>query len=220
MCLFAMKECSHANELEAEVNAVNTFLDIEKQQAIQDSVLHAEDIEEMNQNLMSEISARILLEKKFEEFQSIQSHVKAEIITRIDTVIQYEKIESPIVENWNDCIPVDTVKEYFIQIPRKAKIEDDWMKLYTTIDTALMIDSMILLNKFDVTIGYKKPDKPLKFLRRKQPVVELKSYSPYSQVNYVNNIVVKGKPDGVFTSKPAIFGYGFVAGFGSRHVIK
>lgn len=192
--MFLLKECEHSKELEDEVNAVNDFWEGEEAQWISRDSIQAQDIAQMQQNLMTETSARILLEEEFKRFKSINSQVRAEIITMIDTVIEYRDIENNIVDNYQDCIPVDTVKEHFIQIPRIASLEDQWMKIYTTIDTALMIDSLFFINKFDVTIGYKKPDKPLKFLRRKEPVVELISYSPYSKVNYVNNIVVKDKP--------------------------
>lgn len=192
--MFLLNECEHNRELEDEVEAVNSFWEGEEAQWISRDSIQAVDIAEMEQNLMTEISARKLLEDEFERFKSIQSHVRAEIVTRIDTVIQFKEIEKLIVDNYQDCVPADTVKKHFIQIPRNANLEDQWMQIYTTIDTALTIDSMLFINKFDVTIGYKKPDKPFKFLRRKEPVVELISYNPYSTVNYVNNVVVKDKP--------------------------
>lgn len=198
LLMFLLKECEHNKELEDEVNTVNAFLDIEKQSSFDRDSIHAHDIKEMEQNLLTETSARILLEEEFQRFKKIQSHTRFESTSGIrevlvpfevhDTVIQ-------IVNNYVDAIPVDTVKKYFIQIPKIAKLDtSDWFQLYTTIDTALTIDSLFFINKFDVTIGYKKPDKPFKFLRKKVPTVELISYSPYTTLNYVNNITVKGKP--------------------------
>ena len=70
-----------------------------------------------------------------------------------------------------------------------------------------------MINKFDVTIGWKKPDKSFKFLRKKIPVVELISYSPYSKINYVNNVVVDDNKSNIFTSKPAMVVYGAAAGY-------
>ena len=213
-------ECNHNAELREEVEAVNNFWEGEESQWISRDSIQAQDIVEMKQNLMSETSARIILEEEFERFKSIQSHTRAELITRIDTLlIPYEVLDTVIINNYVDVIPVDTVNKYFIQIPRKSKFEDEWMKLYTTIDTALMIDSAYFINKFDVTIGYKKPDKRFKFLRRKEPVVELTSYSPYTKVNYVNNVTVKGKPSSG-GQKILIFAGGAVAGFVGGVLIK
>jgi len=214
LSLFLFQECEHTSQLEQDLEATNNFLEIEKQQSISRDSIHAQDIVEMKQNLMSEVSARMLLEEEFERFKEISSHVRTETVTRIDTMfIAYNPSDTnDIINDYTDCIPIDTVRAYFIQTPKGINYADTWFAFSGTVDSiGLTIDSMSMVNKFDVTIGWKKPDKPFKFLRRKEPVVELISYSPYTQVNYINNIVVD-KKESIFNSKLAWAVYGTTAG--------
>lgn len=220
LALTSLSQCQRANDLKHDLESSYNFLEIEKKSAFNRDSLHVHEMKQMKQNLMSETAARLLLEEDYKRFKDIRNQVRVEMTTSIDTIyIPYETLDTVIINNYADVIPVDTVNKYFIQIPRKSKFEDGWMKLYTTIDTALIIDSMRFINKFDVTIGYKKPDKPLKFLRHKQPVVELTSFNPYTTINYINNIVVDDKKNPA-KAMAVSGGVGFVVGFVTRHFIK
>jgi hypothetical protein len=70
-------------------------------------------------------------------------------------------------------------------------------------------------NKIDAILGWQKPDKPLKFLRKAEPVVKINSYNPYSRIGAINNLVVedeRSKFGKVLTSKPMMFLYGVIGG--------
>jgi len=213
LSLFWLRECEHSSDLERDLESTNNFWETEKEQMISRDSIHIHDMKEMEQNLMSEVSARILLEEEFERFKEISSHVRTETVTRIDTMfIAFDPDSNNIINDYTDCIPVDTVRAYFIQTPKGVGYADTWFAFSGTVDSiGLTIDSLSMINKFDVTIGWKKPDEPFKFLRKKQPVVELVSYNPYTKVNYINNIVVDNK-ESIFNSKAAWAIYGATAG--------
>lgn len=209
LCGILFNQCEQIDQLESDLTASDTFREIEKQQSISRDSIHVEDMKEMKQNLMSEKASRVLLEDEFNRFKIVQSHVRFESKTRIDTMyIPYVVDSTDRFAQYDSCIPLDTVKAHFLPVPKKVIYNDNWFSFNSTLGMeGLTIDSMSMANKFDVTIGWKKPDKPFKFLRRKQPVVELISYNPYTSINYVNNVVVE-KKGSIFTSKPAMFMYG------------
>lgn len=190
-CLL-LSECQKSSDLERDAEAMQAFYENEKNQIISRDSIEAQQLIDMKQNLMSEIAAREILEEEFERFKEIQSHVRFESVTRVDTLrIPYMVPGVNILADYTDYIPVDSVKKHFVQVPQDLVYNDDWFKFHGTVDQDhFMIDSMNFVNKFDVTIGTKKSDKPLAFLRKKEYVVELVSYNPYTSVNYVNNIIV------------------------------
>ena len=215
LCGLLLNQCQESSDLERDLESTVNFLDIEKQQSISRDSIHIEDMKQMEQNIMSEQAARILLTEEFNRFKSIQSHTRIETRTRIDTFfIPYDPDSNNILADYSDYIPVDTVNKYFIQTPKGVSYSDTWFAFNGSVDSiGLSIDSMVFMNKFDVTIGYKKPDKSFKFLRKKEPVVELISYNPYTKINYVNNVVVEKPKGSIFTSKAAMFIYGAAGGY-------
>ena len=87
------------------------------------------------------------------------------------------------------------------------------MRFYATVGKSFNIDSLILINKFDATLGWKKPDKAFKFLRKSEPVLAFNSYNPYSTAPYINNLVIEDdgtKFGKILLSRPAFFMYGFL----------
>ena len=215
LSLLLFNQCEHVADLERDIESTNSFWENEEKQWVSRDSIKAHDIAEMKMNLMTESSARQLLEEEFERFKDIQSHVRTEVITRVDSfLIPYTPDSADILAMYDSLIPIDTVNKHFIQIPKGVSYSDTWFAFDANIDSiGLTIDSMRMINKFDVTIGWKKPDKPLKFLRKKEPVVELISYNPYTEVNYVNNIVIQNRQGSSLVEKIATFGGGFVAGY-------
>lgn len=191
-CLL-LSECKRSADLTQEAESVTSFYEAEKNQFISRDSLRAQEIVDMRQNLVDEQTARVVLEKEFERFKSIKSHTRFESRFIIDTIqIVYSVPDTNILDMYDDYIPVDSVKKYFLQVPRHLKHTEDWFQFYGTVDVDhFMIDSLSVINKFDVTIGKKKSEKPLSFLRKKELTVELVSYNPYSKTNYINNIVVE-----------------------------
>lgn len=201
------KECQHVSALERDAESMRNFYETEKDQLISRDSIRTHQMIDMEQNLMSEISAREILEKEFERFKEINSHVRFETVTKIETLrVEYLVPNNDILNDYSQYIPVDTVKKYFVQVPRNVIHNEQWFNFAGTIDQDhFMIDSLSFINKFDVTIGLKKSDKPLAFLRKKEYTVELLSYNPYSSTSYVNNIVIDKE-------KKSKFPVGFSAG--------
>jgi len=208
------KECERSNDLERDIDSQKNFYETEKNQLISRDSIQAKQLIDMKQNIMLETSAREVLEKEFERFKTISSHVRFESITRVETLmVAYNEPNINILADYTDYIPVDSVKKYFIQIPRELIYDDNWFEFYGTVDKDhFMIDTLSFINKFDVTIGKKKSDKSFAFLRRKEYTVELVSYNPYTLVNYVNNIVVE-KKDKSPLSLPLAFSAGAISMF-------
>ena len=215
LSLLLFNQCEKVADLKQDIESTNNFWENEEKQWISRDSIRAHDIAEMEMNLMTEASARQLLEDEFNRFKKIQSHVRTETITRVDSFfIPYDRDTIDLLSLYDSLIPIDTVNKHFIQIPKSVSYSDTWFAFAGNVDSiGLTIDSLRMINKFDVTIGWKKPDKPLKFLRRKEPVVELISYNPYTEVNYVNNIVVQNSQGSSLVEKIAFAGGGFVAGF-------
>lgn len=182
-----------------DIDGVNNFLNIENSKLISRDSLKAFEIKELKQNLISERSAKNLLKEEYDRFKSINSHVRTELITKIDSVfIPYEKRDTTII--YDDSYIGD------------FNLGDLWMSINGKVTTkGVFIDTLSFANKFDVTIGRKRSEKSFSFLRKKEYSVELISYSPYTRVNYLNNIVVNddGKKNFI---KPAIFIIGALAG--------
>jgi len=200
MSLMYFNSLSNNVDLEREIVSVKTFLEAEKDQLISRDSIKAEEIKELKQNIVEEKTARILLADEYERFKSVKSHVRFESVTVVDSI-------------FIPFIKTDTLKEYEDCLGELA-LNDGWMNFSGEVDSSgLHIDSLSFINKFDVTIGRKKSDKPFAFLRKKEYTVELISYDPYTEINYVNNIVVEEKNSNkVFNSKPAYMVYGGVIG--------
>jgi len=200
MALMYFNSLSNNADLEREIVSVKTFLEAEKDQLISRDSINAVETKNIQQNLVEEKTARILLAEEYNRFKSIKSHVRFESVTVIDSVF------IPITRT-------DTLKEYS-DCGGDLALNDGWMNFSGEVDSSgLHIDSLSFINKFDVTIGKKKSDKPFAFLRKKEYTVELISYNPYTEINYVNNIVVDdGSKNKIFNSKPAFMVYGGIIG--------
>ena len=86
-------------DLEREIVSVKNFMEEEKNQSISRDSIHAEEIKIMKQNIVEEKTARILLEEEYERFKSIESHVRFESITVVDSVFCHRpKVEKSMTE--------------------------------------------------------------------------------------------------------------------------
>lgn len=218
LSLLIFRECHHfSNEKSIRKDYRNSirFLEQEKKQLHDSDSLKAEEIVIVRQNLAS---ARIASDVLNHNFKRLESLVKLESKTILrDVELKYVYIhDTTYIDRLVMDGELDTsfLNDHYIRIPSKVSKKDEWMSFDATVDKTFKIDSLSMYNKFDAYLGYKKPDKPLKFLRKAEPVLELKSYSPYTKIAYVNNIVVEDKKKGKFlTSKPAMFLYGIGTGF-------
>lgn len=198
--------------------SVIAFNNAEKRQLIKADSLKAHYIIKMSQNQVSYKDAIEEFSKELNGFKRAQSLVKSEILTKIEGIeVSYDssggKFDGISIIDSN-YIHRDTIDKYFVRVPQNASFSDKWLSFDATIGHDFKLDSLSTINKFDIIIGYKNQEKPLSFLRKKEPVVEMKSYSPYSSVHYINNVTFKDDRSGagkLLTSRAAFFGYGFIS---------
>lgn len=207
------QKCSHDSMLRDEKNSYNALLEFErkeKDQLIQDKNLQASAIEQMNQNIVSQNEAMRYLGDQVEDYKRLTSYMKAELKTEIKNLkIDFSGGEIPPTVFNDSCVHVDTVKMNYTRIPRYFSISDQWSSISGSVDkSGIVFDSISFINKFDVTIGKKKTG-----FMKSEPVIELKSYNPYTSIPYVNNIVVTGDKTLWFNTRAAWFGYGFITSF-------
>ena len=205
-------------EQRVNYTSMMSYKDSENNRLIRSNDLKAAVIMKSSQNTISMSLAMEEFSNELEGFKRAQSLVKSEILTEIKGLsIGFENGPGEfsgiqLVDSM--YVHVDTVSKYFIRTPKKVKYSDDWVSFDATVNKEFTLDSLSLINKFDITIGSKKQDKPLSFLRKREPVVEMKSYNPYSSIPYINNVVFKDDKKGaakVALSKPAFFVYGFIS---------
>lgn len=201
--------------------AVIRFNEGEKAQLMNSLDLKAQDNKLMKQNIMSQKIALEQFEKELEDYKSINSYMKTEVMSSIKSLeAKYnskpkDEFEGITVKP-GGYIHRDEVAKNFLRVPAPFEYKDEWFSINGTVNKeSTMIDSLSMFNKFDAVIGYKKSEKSFSWLRKKEPVVELTSFSPYTEVTYINNVVVdekKGKAKSVLLSKPAMLLYGVIGG--------
>ncbi len=224
IALMLLQHCHYGANIrnqQSEHDAIMSFEENEKNALIKDNNLKAQEIVKMEQNIVSERVAKEYVEKQFDGFRKIQSYMRVELLKSIKGIaIPFN--EDPANEfNGIDLVDssfvrIEDVEKNFMRVPKTISFYDEpWIQFDGKIVSAwggFEIDSLNVIDKLDAVFGYKKPDKKFKFFRRAKPVLELKSYSPYSSVPYVNNLTVKDNRSGLeklLTSRAACFAYGF-----------
>lgn len=219
LVLFFLRECSHNSELNKKDSDFTSMQDFHKRR---DSInlakinSHAQDSVKMTQTIV--------------EYENLSKELKEELkgykdgSSLTETVIS--SVANDIIIEIHDTFYVDSVKlrslgcecaDSLLKEFRKKKVfynfRDEWLNIvgHHTYNK-VSFDTISFRNEFDVIIGSKRE----KWYKRRNQVVELKSYSPYTEVVYVNNVVTKDsktKYQRIFKSKPAYFFYGILGGF-------
>lgn len=204
---------SGGNNNDSDYSSLLSYMEKEKEQMIQSNDLLVQEISIVNQNLVSSTKKVKELSQQFDNYKKIQSHIKAEILSKIEGItIPVITIDKPIYLSDTGCTDNKIIKEHFIQIPSKVNFSDTWVSFNGTIGKQFTIDSLSMINKFDVTIGEKKVGKKMLIFNDYEPIVELKSYNPYTTIPYVNNIIVEEKKGKII--KPiTLIAVGFATGF-------
>jgi len=212
---FSMKD------IEDSYESVIKFKEAEKSQLKNSLDLKVEDSRVMQQHIISQDVALSQFKKEFEGYKKINSYMKTEVISSIKNL---EAKYNSTPKNEFDGIKIEDggyiskkdVEKNFLRIPANFDYKDEWLSINGTISKkSTIIDSLGIFNKFDAIIGYKKSEKNFSWLRKKEPVLELKSYNPYTKITHVNNVVVddkKGKAKNILLSTPAVFVYGLIGG--------
>ena len=218
------REYSHYCEKQTIAESYKSVIDFketEKSQLKNSLDLKVADEFVMKQNIVNSKIAQEELKEELKGYKDLTAYMKSEVITSIKNLeAKYDNKESDPFEGINlldgDYIHKDDVDKNFIRVPKSFSFEDEWLSFEGTVSReSAVLDSLYLLNKFDATIGYVRPDTTFSWFRKKTPVVSLKSYNPYTKIVYVNNVVVdndKGKVGNVLFSKPAMLVYGAIAG--------
>lgn len=224
LILFGWREYSHYMEkltIVRDYNSAIDFKDAEKGQLKNSLDLKVADEFIMKQNLISEKVAKEQLKEELKGYKDLTAYMKSEVITSIRNLeAKYDDKDSDPFIGIDlldgDYIHKNIVDKNFVRAPKSFSYKDDWMSFEGTVNRkSTALDSLYLLNKFDATIGYVRPDTTFGWLRKKTPVVSLKSYNPYTKIVYVNNVVVdngKGKVGNILFSKPAMLIYGALVG--------
>ncbi len=230
IAILALNECRHRssiNDLTDSYQSVLSFTEQEQNETLDSDSLIVKELILMKQNIVDSKVANDMLRDEFKGFKKFQGKIKAEMLTEIKG-IKIDYTPSEVFKTEFDGIPVvdgnyihkDSIKKHFVRIPKKIEMDCTWISLHGTIGKNFVLDSLSMLNKFDVVLGYKKPDKFFKAFRKSEPVLEFKSYNPYTSTPYINNLIVKDKNKSFITSKPMTMVYSFAAGFGLSKILK
>ncbi len=224
LIILGWREYSHYEASRMAEYSYNSIIDFntEENSQLKKSIdLKAAESVIMNQKIVSSEIALTQLKEEINGYKRLNSYLKTEVTTTIKNLeARYDNLSEDqfdgIEVKDGSYIHMDEVNKNFLRIPSSFSKKNEWMSIYGTVNKKnTTIDSLLVFNKFDAIIGYRKSGKKFSFLRKNEPIVELKSYNPYTSINYVNNVVVssnKSKAESIFTSKLAMVFYGVIGG--------
>ena len=178
--------------------------------------MQANDSAIMQQNIMSMEAAEQLLQKELSQYKDIASFLEVRILNRIENLsVGFNEPAENDFDGLNfhdgDYLHRDTVGRHFLRVPKTFSYSDKWASISgTTTKEGNNFDIISMIDEFDAIVGRKK-QKGL--FKRAKYVVELKSYSPYSTVSYVNNVTIaddRSKAGKLITSRGAFYVAGFL----------
>jgi hypothetical protein len=221
VAIILFRECEHRSDKKAwkdSTNSLADFLEGEKGSffAGMDSILVQKE-KTVAQNEVLSIDDIEALADQYPELKDISAIIKTELHTMIQDNLGYIHDTVWLSQNTDDFIPRDSVIKYFVPKGTRATKESVWYDIYLTMNDSLQMDSLKVRDKIDAILAWKKPDKKFKWLRKREPIVSIKSYNPYTDIGHVNNLVVKDERSKfvkVMTSKPMMVLYGGLAGYG------
>ena len=207
--------------MKTSYESIISFNEKENMQLKNSIDLKVSDAVVMKQKLTTNDIALRELKEELNGYKKLNSYLKTEVTTTIKNLeakyndLSKDQFDGVEIKD-GSYIHVDEVDKHFLRVPKTFTTSSEWFTVHGTVKKQFtVIDSLSMFNKFDAIIGYKKPNKKFKLFRKKEPVVELKSYNPYTKINYVNNVVVsnnKTKVESIFLSRPAMLIYGFLGG--------
>ncbi len=214
---FSIDGCSSAQQNFVDEVSRNQFLSKRDSVNLKKIEMQANVISTMKQNVMSEKAAKKLLKEELEGYKRVNSFLEAKVVNKInnlsvDLKSPPEGTFSGIEIDTSGLIHKDTVDKYFLRTPSAFNYSDDWASINGFVERdSVDFNEISFTNELDVTIGRKKGT----LFKKGDYVVDFKSYSPYANVPYVNNVVVKENKttfEKIFLSRPACFVYGLVVG--------
>lgn len=217
LILLALQKCSkdsEINDLISDKDKVTSFYHDRDSVNLAKINSQAQDIVSMKQSIVDDKVVTESLKKELKGYKEA-SLVETRIVTRIDSfrILLHDTVvvDSARLAALN-CEYADSLLKEFKKKQKFFTFSDNWFTMSGKSSyKEVSFDSLTFKNEFDVILGYKRE----KWYKRSYPVVELKSYNPYSKITYVNNIVVKDKRskfEKTMLSKPAMLVYGLIAG--------
>ena len=202
------RECQNNSEINNIRDDYQTVIDYGNKRDsanLAKEMIRAADSVKMTQNIVHYKNISESLKKELEGYKDRASIVEFRSKTVIDSFFIESIVE--VYDTLHDSIRVPCLdnRKFFYNF------KDDWISLKGNYNArGVLIDTLAIRNEYDVILGWKKE----KWYSKRNPTIELKSYSPYSNVDYVNNIVIEDRKKlSLFNSKPAYFIYGALGMF-------
>ena len=188
VCIYSVRSCSIKDIELSKTNEEWKFkLSAKERQFTKRIQADSSVIATQQLRIFSEEEAKTLALIENERLKNIKSVVRTNTVTRIESVfVPFEAMSVDLNTDYeNTCaIPQDTIK-YF-------KTNNEWYSINGSVsDSGVLFDSVSFKNSFSTTIGYEKSPGALGFLKKKNPVVEIKSDNPYTDITAMDNIIIK-----------------------------
>lgn len=214
--ILLLRECHHSSELskkDSDFQKMEDFHSLRDSQNLAKINSKVADSVKMSQTIVEYENLSNRLKNELDKYKEGASMVETVIETRVDSILITSN-DTVFIDSarLSSCLYADSLIKEFKKKKIFFNFKDEWITLngYHTYKD-ILLDSINIRNEFDVILGYKRE----KWYARRNPVVELKSYNPNSEVVYINNIVTKDKKtmfQKVFNSKPAYLVYGILVG--------
>jgi len=203
VCLFSINKCT-VNEIQLDrVNQDWSFKLSAKEKEFTKKVLSDSSvIATQKQNLTALEDKQLKLLSEAEGLKKLKSVVRTTTVTQIERVF-IAFTDTIIVNENNEAI--DSLKHF--------EVNNEWYAFSGLVyPNGLMVDSISIKNRFSVAMGYEKPSGVLRSFKKKNPVVKIKSENPYTDIQTMENIVVKEKKRFYQTTGFKV-GVGLIGGF-------
>lgn len=219
LVLFFLRECHHRSEvgnIRSDFSNMQSFHNKRDSANLAKLRVNAADSVKMSQTIVEFENLTDELKNELKGYKEGAGIVETSVRTVIErvTVVSYDTIPIDIVRlDSSNCEYADSLIKEFQNKKFFYNFKDDWLTISSHHTyNKLVFDTISVKNEFDVLIGHKKE----KWYSRRYPTVELKSYNPYTDIVYVNNIMTKEHKTNyqrIFNSKSAYLFYGILAGF-------
>ena len=154
-------------------------------------------IAEQQQIILSQDEALDMRLLMINDMRKIQSQVRVETRTKIDSVfIPYDRIDTQYLNN--PCAFAE----------RKLRLSDKYFSFYAVSkENGLLVDSLWFNNESTITIGNKSKG----FFRKSEPIVKVEYSNPYVSTSSMQNVVIKNELKW-YEKKSVWFGLGALIG--------
>ena len=200
------RECEYSSDKkswEKSINSVDNYHNQEDSSYFVGKYISVHDTKDQVQKNVVSIDDIDDIKSQLSDLKNINAILKAELHSSLSTTLGYILDTTYLAMDTSLYIHRDSVAKYFVAKGTKSSDSTLWYEINLTLGDSLKIDSLIMREKIDAILAYKRP----KWWKAKEPIVRIQSYNPYTKIGNVNNLVVedeKSKFVKVLTSKPII----------------